>query len=252
MRHSRVSLFVKSNPDKIVDYLSNIENVLPILPYTTGRSRGKVRLEFRRLRVFRFVDEFVVRSIRQDRSLILLFEGSRSRIRFFFRPEESSVTVLIDYDGPRGWIVGKYLSEIASVLVYEADRAVYSAGRREAEAFADLSANLARISWVSKLLMKSVMIKNETRVVSKGGLLDYIESLIMEEKVFSKYPGLYISGDGVNSKMRLLFLNGELKGVYVVLGDKEFFGDENVLKEIGGLMRIRVYGIIRPELVLRS
>ncbi len=250
MRSSRVTLFVKSNPDKIVDYLSNIENILPILPYTTGRSRGKVKLEFRRLRVFRFVDEFEVRSIRQDRSLTLLFEGSRSRIRFFFRPEESSVTVLIDYDGPRGWIVGKYLSEIASVLVYEADKAVHST--KSIEAVADLSANLARISWISRLLMKSVMIKNETRVVSKGGLLDYIESLIMEEKVFSKYPGLYISGDGVNSKMRLLFLNGELKGVYVVLGDKEFFGDENVLKEIGGLMRIRVYGIIRPELVLRS
>ncbi len=250
MRSSRVTLFVKSHPDKIVDYLSNTENILPILPYTTGRSRGKVKLEFRRLRVFRFVDEFEVRSIRQDRSLTLLFEGSRSRIRFFFRPEESSVTVLIDYDGPRGWIVGKYLSEIASVLVYEADKAVHST--KSIEAVADLSANLARISWISRLLMKSVMIKNETRVVSKGGLLDYIESLIMEEKVFSKYPGLYISGDGVNSKMRLLFLNGELKGVYVVLGDKEFFGDENVLKEIGGLMRIRVYGIIRPELVLRS
>ncbi len=250
MRSSRVTLFVKSNPDKIVDYLSNTENILPILPYTTGRSRGKVKLEFRRLRVFRFVDEFEVRSIRQDRSLTLLFEGSRSRIRFFFRPEESSVTVLIDYDGPRGWIVGKYLSEIASVLVYEADKAVHST--KSIEAVADLSANLARISWISRLLMKSVMIKNETRVVSKGGLLDYIESLITEEKVFSKYPGLYISGDGVNSKMRLLFLNGELKGVYVVLGDKEFFGDENVLKEIGGLMRIRVYGIIRPELVLRS
>lgn len=245
-----MTLFVKSNPDKIVDYLSNTENILPILPYTTGRSRGKVKLEFRRLRVFRFVDEFEVRSIRQDRSLTLLFEGSRSRIRFFFRPEESSVTVLIDYDGPRGWIVGKYLSEIASVLVYEADKAVHST--KSIEAVADLSANLARISWISRLLMKSVMIKNETRVVSKGGLLDYIESLITEEKVFSKYPGLYISGDGVNSKMRLLFLNGELKGVYVVLGDKEFFGDENVLKEIGGLMRIRVYGIIRPELVLRS
>ncbi len=250
MRSSRVTLFVKSNPDKIVDYLSNIENILPILPYTTGRSRGKVKLEFRRLRVFRFVDEFEVRSIRQDRSLTLLFEGSRSRIRFFFQPNESSIIVSIDYDGPRGWIVGKYLSEIASVLVYEADKAVHST--KSIEAVADLSANLARISWISRLLMKSVMIKNETRVVSKGGLLDYIESLIMEEKVFSKYPGLYISGDGVNSKMRLLFLNGELKGVYVVLGDKEFFGDENVLKEIGGLMRIRVYGIIRPELVLRS
>ncbi len=252
MRATNVLVFTKSAPDRIIDYLSNIDNVLPILPYTTGRSRDRVRLEFRRFKVFRFVDNYEIESIKRDQTLLLLFKGSRSNIKFIFRPIESAIKVTVEYDGPRGWVVGRYLSEIANALVYEADKAVYSAKVRAVKTTTDLSSNLAKISWVSKLLMKSIMIKNENRVISKGGLLDYIESLISEEKVFNKYPGLYISGDGINSKMRLLFLNGELKGIYVVIGDKEYFGNEEVLREVGGLMRIRVYGIIRPELILQS
>lgn len=116
----------------------------------------------------------------------------------------------------------------------------------------DYSDLLASISWVSKLLMKSVLLRSELTMISKGGLLDSIERLVAE-KILQRYPVVYVSGYGDNGTFRILFVGGEIRGVYASVGGKEYVGDERILNEFEGVTRVKVYGsLVKPEEVLQK
>jgi hypothetical protein len=46
----------------------------------------------------------------------------------------------------------------------------------------------------------------------------------------------------------LLFINGDLKGVYVNENGKEYFSDENILSSLSGEFKENVYVLLVPEI----
>ncbi len=153
------------------------------------------------------------------------------------------------YNGPRKWVVSKYVVEIAESLAREVEKEASSkqvvatvAAGLSGTGPADYSEKLASISWVTKLIMKPVLIKNEVRVLGNGTLHSYVEELLSSgEGIFKKYSAIYISGDGDDARLRMLFVCGELRGVYVVVGDKEFFDDDKPLNYVKELVKLRLW-----------
>lgn len=252
MFKKKIEVPIGIDPINVIGVLCDKGFVLSNMPYVVGRSGEGIALEFRRLRIFRFRDNYEVLIECGNGSARLRLRGSRSTIELIYSTHSNGLAAEVTYDGPRKWVVSKYVVEIAESLAREAERearskqAVAAAALPAGTGSADYSAKLASISWVTKLIMKSVLIKNEVRVLGKGKLHSYIEELLSSgENIFRKYPAIYISGDGDDARFRMLFVGGELRGIYAVVGDKEFFGDDKPLNDVKGLVKLRVYGVLR-------
>lgn len=225
--------------------------MLSLMPYIVARRGDRVTLMFRRL-LFRFQDTYVFRVEEKGQDRVAhYFEGEKSNITIEYRAEgEGTVIAEAEYQGPRKWVVSKYLRKMAESLI-EDTALVVEKRRAYAEAEGDYSQKLASLSWTSRLLLKSLLVRNEITIIPKGGLMSYIEGLIAE-KVIQKYPVVYVSGSGDSGSFRLLFVNGRLAGVYAAVGGKEYLGEEKVLNQVEGVTRIKVYATLsKPEEVLR-
>ncbi|WP_155863536.1 hypothetical protein [Acidianus infernus] len=99
---------------------------------------------------------------------------------------------------------------------------------------ANLSEHLKRISFVTKLVAKSKLILEKE--INTNDLISSLEELIAS---CNNYPVLYISayGDGI---FRLIFVNGEFRGIYINYGGKESYVEED-LKNLKGKFKISVY-----------
>ncbi len=246
MKH--LELRILSPPEKLLKILGDTEFVISNMPYITGR-RDTVKLEFRRLRVFRFSDEYSVSTSENDEHVSIVLIGGKSIIRYTFRPVARRILVDIEYKGPRGWIVSKYLEEIARTLVDEADRKalrLHVGLIKATKPESSVSKKLGEISWIAKLLMRSVLVRNEVKYLGKKTFPQYLDELLTSTRVIEKYPVVLVSGDGTDARFRLLYVGGRLRGTYVAVGEKEVYDDKGVLDEIEGILRIRVYGILKP------
>ncbi len=240
---------VRVDARKIIDVLSDIGFVFSNLPYVTGRRKGNiVALRFSRFKIFKITDVYELKLSRHSSDLELILEGVHSRISIVLAPEGNIVKAVAKYEGPRGWIVSKFLPKIAESLIKAAEKEAEKQ-RVSLSVGQDYSRDLSKISWVTKFVMKAILLKSQVVNLSKGELLEYIEEMAAKDRVFEKYSVVYVSGESANGKFKLLFINGELKGVYVNLGGREFFGDETKINEFSGLTRIRVYGSLKPEAI---
>ena len=216
-----------------------------------GLKTVESNLDFSRL-LFSFEDTYTPQ-VEYDtgrRIVRYVLEGRRSKLVLEFKSNGAKVLGEVSYDGPRGWIVGKYLGKMLESLVEDAVRIADRIAKLRADK-GDYSDLLASISWVSKLLMKSVLLRSELTMIRKGGLLGYVERLV-EEKILQEYPVVYVSGYGDSGTFRILFVGGEVRGVYANIGGKEYVGDERVLNEFEGVTRVKVYGLlVKPEEVLQ-
>jgi len=238
-----------THPNITLKYLRDEDFIKSSLPYLVGVRKGKITLRFTRMLFFHFEDTYdlLVTSISENVNHILT--GRESNIKLTFKKgPNNSIVATATYEGPRAWVVGSCLSKLLTTLIKEAD----ARAREEVEATAtrvasDYSEKLALVSWVSKLLMKSLLVKSEIVAIPKGGLVSYVENLVAEE-ILQKYRVVYVSGTSDNGTFRLLFANGSLAGTYVNLGGKEFVGDERALNEFEGFTKVRVYGSMVKDL----
>ncbi|HIP85166.1 MAG TPA: hypothetical protein EYH17_00810 [Pyrodictium sp.] len=235
----------------VLRVMGDSEFLYESLPFVVGREGGKVKLRFSRL-LFSFEDVYAPRVECDNgrRFVRYVLEGRRSRLVLEFKSNGTKILGEGFYDGPRGWVVGKHLGRILESLVNDAARIADKVAKLKIDK-SDYSDLLASISWVSKLLMKSVLLRSELTMIRKGGLLDYVERLVVE-KILQKYPMVYVSGYGDSGTFRILFVGGEVRGVYANIGGKEYVGDERILNEFEGVTRVKVYGLlVKPEEVLR-
>ncbi|NPA99711.1 MAG: hypothetical protein GXO43_10070 [Crenarchaeota archaeon] len=234
---------VSNKVEQIIEQLKNKDFIITNLPYITRLDKGTIELTFRRALVFRFKDKYSteIEEFDNEKRVIVRLRGRKSYIEIEFLPIDGTVKYFIDYTGPRRWIVRKHLENIPLALIMRADKL----SRRKTVTFTgtDYSEKLSRFSWVSRIIMKSILLLRTRLAIDKGGLLHAVEEVIAETKDAKRYRALYISGESGKNKFRLLFINGELAGKYVILNGQEYF-DEEHLNEYKGLTRIRVYGII--------
>ncbi len=243
MSNKVVSIKIRvTHTDLILKCLKDEDFIKSSLPYLVGVREGKITLRFTRMLLFHFEDTYDLLVTSINGSVNHVLTGERSNIKLTFSASANDlITATATYEGPRAWVVGSCLSKLVTTLIREAEARAREAAEVKDRETADYSEKLALVSWVSKLLMKSLLVKSEIVAIPKGGLVNYVENLVTEE-ILQKYRVVYVSGTSDEGTFRLLFANGSLVGTYVNLGGKEFVGDEKALNEFEGFTKVRVYG----------
>ncbi|BCU69299.1 hypothetical protein [Stygiolobus caldivivus] len=249
---------VNANSTSVISVVKDTDTLLSYFPYQVERGRNTITLQFSRFLLLSFKDTFEV-SFSQQSSLMFGYTlksltGRNNRFQIFINVRDnknstSLVHVAIEYSGEKEWIVKKYLSDIAESLLEGISREVKRVSEIEAksnEKEFDYSKQLNKLSFVSKLLLKSRLVKSEGISIPKGQMLDTVLGSIGE--VLSKYKTIYVSASATSASFRLLFINGELKGVYVNDNGKEYFSDENALSSLSGEFKLNVYVLLVPEI----
>ena len=237
---------------KLIEVLLDPDLVASNTPYVVGISKGKITLLFKRFLLAGFRDEYslFIEGSKAENRAVHIYKGTKSTILIEYRGVEGSIKAFGEYRGPRRWIVAGKLREIAVSIITGAEKIASSSRGAESTInyYADYSKMLSSLSWVSKLVMKSILVKNEIRTMPSGGLLTYIEEVV-SSGVTKRYPIVYVSGTAENASFRLLFVEGELRGVYAVVDGKEIVGDDSALNYAKGLTRIRVYASLTKQLL---
>lgn len=244
-------------PEEVVGRTLQDEDLfLSSLPYVVAREGDSVTLRFRRFGLFTLTKKFTVSLASKSgtsATYALIAEGAMFSIIISY--VEDKLKTEVNYNGEREWIVSKYLDTIAERILnnyykelkkYEAFAARGELREEVKSTKSTLSAELAGLGLSIKIISKSKLVKDEVVKVEKGGLMGYVEKLVLD---YINYPLLYISGDASNGKFKLLVINQEIKGIYANIEGKEYLGDEKVLYNFEGEINIRVYVALSPSLL---
>ncbi len=236
-------------PSNLARLLTSPDDLLPGIPFVVGLSGRKIRLLFRRL-LFRFKDDYEIDSeLVGDDEAKLTFKGERSTITILYKIYPRVIQVFADYSGPRKWVVWPRVKDLALSIASFAVEHAGHVGKTE-EVKEDYSKMLADLSWITRLLMKSMLVKTMDVVIRRGEFNKFIEDL-HNLGVFRNYKMIYVSGSG-NGSFRLLFINGELVGVYSIVEGEEVLGDTTKLNKLEGYYKVKIYGSIAPTLEVKQ
>ncbi|BAB67283.1 hypothetical protein [Sulfurisphaera tokodaii] len=244
---------INSHLNFIESITKNSEFILSYIPYQVERGKNEVTLRFTRYLLFSLKDKFRMEGIvnLKGMSTIILKSEKGNKFEIFISEKEDkegkiNVNVAIKYEGEKEWIVSKYLHEIAESLIdgikKESEKAY------EITTTANFSQNLSKLSFITKLLMKSRLIKADELDIAKGQIVPIITDLIQQ---YLRYQLIYISGVSTYESFRLLFVNGELKGTYVNIEGQEGFKEED-LNKISGHFKINIYVALEPKAILEG
>jgi len=230
----------------IINWAKNTDNIISVIPNVVEVEKNIIKMKFTRMLLFSFESKFSIQPSFIGNGLVeyKLIDNKDNTFKIIFSAEgKKGVKISLSYSGEKEWIVGKGLQRILSEISTGVSKEIPKVQIKEQGQ--DYSENLAKISYLSKLIMKSRLVKSQETNITEGGLVDYLQELISE---FSEYPVIYISGSG-SSTFRILFVNGTLKGIYVLKEGKDYFGDENILNKLSGNFKIHVYVMISPEIL---
>ncbi|AGE72067.1 hypothetical protein [Sulfolobus acidocaldarius] len=251
MRSESVVIGV-NNINYALDWAKNPDNVLGVIPSVVGVEDGYMVLRFRILWFFRLTSRFKIQSPKISSDSVewsaVDDKGNTFGIGFYHETEDM-LRVTLTYKGEKEWIVGrnlnKVLEEIRKGMLNDLDKTEIYEVDENGENAADYSQNLSKLSYLSKLVMKSKMVRTQNVALNVGGVVDYLQEVVSQ---LSEYPVVYISGSGP-SAFRVLYINGEVKGVYVMKDGKEYFGKEDVLNTLSGNYKTQVYVMVSPKLL---
>jgi len=223
------------------------KNVIGSLPNLVGFTEDKVRLRIKRF--FFFLEKTL------EYELTSTF--GEGYVQYKFETVDSSIALLVTLNKDKKRILlslvysGKYENQMSKLLkefmtnlkikyLEQKQKMVSTAGET-------ISSKLASLSFIAKLVSTSMLVYSDKLDLSKTDISLFIEETLRK---FSRYPVTYILGFNDETVFRLLFVNGELKGVYIRMSGKEFYSEEAVSK-LNGLFNVSVYAsLLRPEMVI--
>ncbi|MEJ2771527.1 hypothetical protein [Stygiolobus sp. CP8521M] len=229
-----------------IAWFSDKKNIIDSMPNLVGFTEKKVKL-----RIKRFL--FLEKTLEYELTSTL----GQGYIQYKFESEDSSFTLLVTMNKNKKRILlsliysGKYESQMRKLLeefrinlktkyLEQKQKTVGTAGEI-------ISSKLASLSFVAKLVSTSMLVYSDKLDLSRKDISLFIEETLHK---FKHYPVIYILGFNDETVFRLLFVNGELKGVYIKISGKEFYSEE-ALSKLKGLFNVSVYtSLLRPEMVI--
>jgi hypothetical protein len=210
------------------------KNIIDCIPNLVGFSENKIKL---RVKNFFFLNKTLEYEITS-------FIGG-GYIEHKFKNEDSFATLLITFNKNRKIISlslsysGKFERQMSKILeeMMKNLKRKYLEQKTVNKKGETISSKLSSLSFVAKLVSTSKLIYSDKLDSGKIDITPFIEDILHK---FSQYPIIYISGFNEENTFRLLFVNGELKGVYIKISDKEFYSEEELLK-LKGLFHVSVY-----------
>ena len=210
------------------------KNIIDCFPNLVGFSENKIKL---RVKNFFFLNKALEYEITS-------FIGG-GYIEHKFKNEDSFATLLITFNKNRKIISlslsysGKFERQMSKILeeMMKNLKRKYLEQKTVNKKDETISSKLSSLSFVAKLVSTSKLIYSDKLDTGKIDITPFIEDILHK---FSQYPIIYISGFNEENTFRLLFVNGELKGVYIKISDKEFYSEDELLK-LKGLFHVSVY-----------
>ncbi|MFP3233853.1 MAG: hypothetical protein RXR08_09220 [Sulfolobaceae archaeon] len=229
-----------------IAWFSDKKNVIDSIPNLVGFTEKKVKV-----RVKRFL--FLEKTLEYELTSTI----GVGYIQYKFETEDSSLTLLVTLNKNKKHILlslvysGKYESKMMKYLEeFRKNLKIKYLERKQKTVSTigeTISSKLASLSFVAKLVSTSTLVYSDKLDLSKNDISLFIEETLRK---FSHYPVNYILGFNDEAVFRLLFVNGELKGVYIKISGKEFYSEEAVSK-LKGLFNVSVYtSLLRPEMVI--
>ena len=227
----------------ILSMAKDINNVIAVIPGVVSIQDNRVRLKYKRL--FLSHDSTYTVSVAAHCNRIVeykLVDDKGNTLKIIFTlSDNNELTISSSYSGEREWVVGKALDLIVNQIGEGLKR---EAERRNVALNGDYSQFLSKLSILTKLIMKSKMVKSEVVTLKEGELIDYLNEILAE---FQRYPVIYVSGTG-EFAFRILLINGEVRGVYILKEGREY-REEEILNMLGGNFKIHVYVSLNPRVL---
>lgn len=233
------------NEQFIMMWARDKQNLISVLPYVVSvENNNYLKFHFTRFLFFSFESKFNINLDYFSDKLVeykLVDEKENTfEIRFVIEGKDK-LRISIIYTGEKEWIVGNALRKILDEIKkgIEKEMSKYEVQPQ----LEDYSHRLAKMSYLTKLIIKSKLVDTKEVTVTQGGLVDYLQQIVSQ---YAQYPVIYVSGTG-SSTFRVLLVNGELKGVYILDNNKEYFGEEEMLNKLVGEFKLNIYVMILPK-----
>jgi len=243
---------VDADSNILSSVIKNSDDILSYIPYQVERGRNEITLRFSRFLLFSFKDTFRIEGKINTKgmSVYTLESEKKNKFEIFITMKEEKgqhlVNIAVKYEGEKEWIVSKFLQEIGESILNGIKEEIGKV--TTIQTTADFSENLGKLSFITKLLMKSRLVKTEEVEIKKGQFISVISDLIHQ---FLRYQLIYVSGSSESESFRIIFVGGDVKGVYVSLNGEESF-DEKSFDEIEGHFKVNIYVALEPEAILRG
>ncbi|BFH73927.1 hypothetical protein SJAV_18710 [Sulfurisphaera javensis] len=245
-------IFSVENDQLIINQLRDNDFFLSIIPYQVERGKNAITLRFKRFALFSFKDQFIIEGKTETKNLITYTFKSKNgnSLEFYIanRVDKNQLVfdLTIQYSGEKEWIVRKYLRDIAESMERSIKDEIKKIKDRVIST--NLSENLGKLSFLAKLLMKSRIVKSEEIDIIRSQAVEVLSQLIQD---YLRYRLIYISGTSNNSTFRVLFVDGNVSGVYVNINGNENYGEQS-LNELEGHFKVNIYVSLVPEEILKG
>jgi len=157
---------INASLEKVLVLLRDKELISSYIPYQIGRERDGIVIKLSRFYMFTFKDKFKLEQGMSTKELITYKlksdKGNSIEIIFTLRGDgrnNTKLNVAVKYEGEKEWIVGKYLKEIVESIIKSLKNELEK--RYELETKESFSKQLGKLSFISKSLMKSRLVKSE-------------------------------------------------------------------------------------------
>ena len=243
---------VDANSNILSEIIKNSDIILSYIPYQVERGRNEITLRFSRFLLFSFKDKFRIEGKINTKgmSAYTLESEKKNKFEIFITIKEERdqnlVGIAVKYSGEKEWIVDKYLREIGESILNGIKEEIGKVAT--VQTTANFSEGLGKLSFITKLLMKSRLAKTDEIEIKKGQFISIISDLIQQ---FLRYQLIYVSGSSENESFRILFVGGDVRGVYVNMNGEESFNEKS-LNEIEGHFKVNIYVSLEPEAILRG
>jgi hypothetical protein len=222
------------------------KNVISSLPNLVGFTENKVRLRIKRFLLLEKTLEYTITSTFREGYTQYKFENEDSSLALLATLSKDKKHLLLNlvysgkYENQMNKLLKEFMLNLKSKYLEQKQKMVSTAGET-------ISSKLASLSFIAKLVSTSMLVYSDKLDFSKTDISLFIEETLRK---FSRYPVNYIIGFNDETVFRLLFVNGELKGVYIRISGKEFYSEEAIAK-LKGLYNVSVYvSLLRPEMVI--
>ncbi|MEJ2779522.1 hypothetical protein WIW89_01060 [Stygiolobus sp. CP850M] len=220
------------------------KNVIDSIPNLVGFTEKKVKLRIKRFLFLEKTLEYELTSTLGEGYVEYKFENKDSSLTLLVTLNKYKKRLLLNliHSGKYENLKDKYLKEFLINL-----KTKYLEQKMVSKTSETISSKLSSLSYIAKLVSTSMLVYSDKLDLSKNDISLFIEETLRK---FSRYPVIYILGFNDETVFRLLFVNGELKGVYIKISGKEFYSEE-ALSKLKGLFNVSVYtSLLRPEMVI--
>ncbi|MCQ4448895.1 MAG: hypothetical protein NO076_06615 [Sulfolobales archaeon] len=231
-----------------INWFYDKKNVIDSMPILVGFTENKIKLRIKRFLFLEKTLEYELTSTfgegyihykfeNEDSSFVLLVTLNKDKKRILL-----SVAYYGKYENQMIKLLKEFITNLKIKYLEQKQKMVSTTGET-------ISSKLASLSFIAKLVSTSKLVYSDKLDLSKKDISLFIEETLRK---YSHYPINYILGFNDETVFRLLFVNGELKGVYIRTSGKEFYSEEAVSK-LKGLFNVSVYvSLLRPEMVIQA